>query len=151
MEIKKDISERSYNCKLCNKEYSSYKTLWSHNKKFHKDTTTHLPQNTTILPQNTTIIPSGTNNNLICLYCNKNLSRLDSLKRHINICTLKIEHEKLQEIKLEELKLIQIKEETSKINAENKNLELQIKLAKLKEIKCIRNINIISNNVNKGR
>ena len=24
-------------CKLCNKKYASYKSLWNHNKKFHLD------------------------------------------------------------------------------------------------------------------
>lgn len=23
-------------CKICNKNYASYKSLWNHNKKFHK-------------------------------------------------------------------------------------------------------------------
>ena len=37
MNSKKDVSERSNCCKLCNKIYSSYKTLWTHTKKFHND------------------------------------------------------------------------------------------------------------------
>ena len=24
-----------YNCKICNKKYKSYQSLWNHNKKFH--------------------------------------------------------------------------------------------------------------------
>jgi hypothetical protein len=31
--IKKDV----YYCNICNKNYKTYKTLWEHNKKFHKD------------------------------------------------------------------------------------------------------------------
>ena len=30
-----DNVDRSYRCKICNKEYSSYKSLWNHNNKFH--------------------------------------------------------------------------------------------------------------------
>lgn len=27
-----------YICNICNKKYSSYQSLWIHNKKYHKDT-----------------------------------------------------------------------------------------------------------------
>ena len=30
----KDIMQ--YGCKICNKQYASYQSLWNHNKKFHK-------------------------------------------------------------------------------------------------------------------
>ena len=122
MNSNKDNSERSYVCNLCNKEYASYKTLWTHNNKFHKENvhnSTLLPQNSTLLPQNSTLLPQNStiiSNNLVCIYCNKTLSRLDSLKRHINVCDVKIKNDKLQEIKLEKLKLEQLKEETNKIN-----------------------------------
>ena len=33
-----------YRCKICEKNYSSYQSLWIHNKKFH-------PLNSTILPR----------------------------------------------------------------------------------------------------
>ena len=32
-ENKKDV----YRCDHCNKNYKTYKTLWEHNKKFHKN------------------------------------------------------------------------------------------------------------------
>jgi hypothetical protein len=32
-----------YECKICSKDYSSYQSLWNHNKKFH----------------NTNVVPSG--------------------------------------------------------------------------------------------
>ena len=32
-----DIPSGSHSCKLCNKNYKSYKSLWNHNKKFHND------------------------------------------------------------------------------------------------------------------
>jgi hypothetical protein len=31
------MSIKEFNCKICNKFYVSYKTLWEHNKKFHKN------------------------------------------------------------------------------------------------------------------
>jgi len=57
-------------CNVCNKVYSSYNSLWNHNKRFHT-------QNTTIL----------------CIYCNKCFSRNDNLKRHQLKCYKKIENE----------------------------------------------------------
>ena len=32
-----DNQDGLYSCKTCNKQYSSYKSLWNHNKKFHTD------------------------------------------------------------------------------------------------------------------
>jgi uncharacterized Zn-finger protein len=64
-------------CNVCNKVYSSYNSLWNHNKKFHTQNTTKITQNTAFL----------------CIYCNKCFSRNDSLKRHEQKCYKKIEDE----------------------------------------------------------
>jgi phage FluMu protein Com len=53
-----------YKCHICNKNYSSYQSLWIHNKKYHKE-----------------IIKT-----INCTFCNKILSRNDSKKRHEKIC-----------------------------------------------------------------
>ncbi len=37
MDNKHDIKKDDYYCKVCNKKYKTYKTLWEHNKKFHND------------------------------------------------------------------------------------------------------------------
>jgi len=38
-----DSQDRNYTCKTCNKNYSCYKSLWNHNKKFHnKDVNTNV-------------------------------------------------------------------------------------------------------------
>ena len=50
-------------------------------------------KNTTILPQNTTILPQNTTKIFQCKYCDKILSRYDSLNRHLNICKAKKEKE----------------------------------------------------------
>ena len=61
--------------------------------------TTLLPQNTTLLPQKTTLLPKydqnekNINNALNCSYCNKILSRNDSLSRHLTTCTVKKKHD----------------------------------------------------------
>jgi hypothetical protein len=89
-----------YKCNICNKKYSSYQSLWIHNKKYHTQTTTIIAQTTTPIPQNTTL------NNYECEFCKKKLSRQDSLKRHQTKCKmLKTEREKLKEEIKNELKL----------------------------------------------
>lgn len=54
-------------------------------------------QNTKMLPNHTKMLEDYVNKktpNHICLYCYKNLSRLDSLKRHHKICKMKEKKEK---------------------------------------------------------
>lgn len=49
-----------YKCNVCNKDYSSYKSLWNHSKKYHNDNqhkinkNQHLNQHeiNTIIPYN---------------------------------------------------------------------------------------------------
>jgi hypothetical protein len=70
--------------------------------------TTLLPQNTTLLPQNTTLLPQNTTKENQCKYCNKILSRYDSLNRHLKICKKKKESERLvikQEEEIQQMKL----------------------------------------------
>ena len=45
-----------YPCKICNKFYSSYKSLWNHNKKFHTTNNNFLTTNNNF---------STTNNNFL--------------------------------------------------------------------------------------
>jgi len=69
-----------YNCLICKKEYSSYKSLWNHNKIFHKN---DVVPNVAFIPpieQNVVqnvVLPElpivDINNNSICKYCNKKL------------------------------------------------------------------------------
>ena len=74
-------------CKICNKKYKSYQSLWKHNKKFHN----------TLNPQPTQINSNNYSNNYSnnpqpkkkiysCSFCNKILSRIDNLKRHEKSC-----------------------------------------------------------------
>jgi hypothetical protein len=63
------------NCKICNKNYTSYQSLSNHIRITHKN---NLQK---INIQNS------------CKYCNKILSRSDSLLRHIKICKIKKEIE----------------------------------------------------------
>ena len=63
-----------YKCEICKKSYSSYQSLWIHNKKYHKnDTNKQISENNTIINK--------------CEYCNKQFTRKNNLNYHIkNIC-----------------------------------------------------------------
>jgi len=62
----------SFNCSICNKEYKSYKSLWSHNKNIHPDLDIYI---------------SKKERNFSCKHCNKKFTRNDTLNYHIkNTC-----------------------------------------------------------------
>jgi len=91
--------------------------------------TTFLPHNTIFLPQNTTLLPHNITKENQCKYCNKILSRYDSLNRHMKICkkkkdseTLVIkQEEEIQQMKLEKNNEIkELKEMVEKLLVENK-------------------------------
>ena len=81
-------------CEKCNKVYSSYQSLWIHNKKYHINNITqissYLPQISSCLPQisSQSTLNSSFNktnnkiNKLTCEICKKIFSRIDNLKRH---------------------------------------------------------------------
>ena len=97
--------------------------------------TTLLPQNTTNLPQKTTLLPQNTTKINQCKYCNKILSRYDSLSRHMKTC---------KEKKEVELTMIQ-NEEMIKIKKESEDMKKEIE--ELKNFK-IQTQNNITNNHN---
>ncbi len=74
-----------YKCNICNKKYSSYQSLWIHNKKYHKtdNNVTLYNTNNISIPLQHSIIKNQ------CEYCKKILSRYDSLKRHQQKCSQK--------------------------------------------------------------
>jgi len=96
-----------YSCKQCNKNYSSYQSLWIHNKKFHKIICNKSKENVNIVKNNK-------DSSYLCKFCNKSFlykqSRCDHEK---NYC--KLRNQDLNEIN-------KIKEETKQ-----KELDLKIK------------------------
>jgi len=107
-----------YNCLECKKNYSSYKSLWNHNKKYHN---LIIPQKIEEHPQKKEEKTVKMNKNLIieiyiCHFCNKKISRQDNLKRHEKKCK-----EKHSILKLEEQNK-KIVEEIIKIKKEFKEL-----------------------------
>jgi hypothetical protein len=75
---KKDHINR---CNICNKDYSSYNTLWVHNKKFHNPMI--ILDNTFTNFDNTLIIPKKIYN---CRTCNKQFNKFQNRWKHEKIC-----------------------------------------------------------------
>ena len=99
--------ERNYQCKICNKFYSSQSSFCNHNKKFHPGITSSkwaekdnfgqsLPKKDTKM---TNSLPENTSVNT-CEYCDKILSSMRSLRRHHLTCKKKqniiLENEQLR-------------------------------------------------------
>ena len=57
--MKKDLSD--FVCKICNKSYSSYQSLWNHNKKFHKMDVSHISPNVNHISPNVSHISPNIN------------------------------------------------------------------------------------------
>lgn len=80
-----------YKCNICNKKYSSYQSLWIHNKKYHT------------LKQKNDSQPNSHNNHVYpnektykCTKCNKNFSCYQNRWRHEKNCKIKVEADKKQ-------------------------------------------------------
>ena len=85
----------NYKCDICNKFYATYKTLWYHKKKFHKNPSTenlnlnvHDVHDTVIVSLNEPIINSiivdnpDNNKSIKCEYCNKIFSSRSAKSDH---------------------------------------------------------------------
>jgi hypothetical protein len=145
-----------HKCNICNKLYSSYKTLWKHNKNKHKNNTNIKQPVTTNEQLLTTNI--CTSKSYSCNYCNKLYSIQQSRWKHEQKCKIIFEEKEKQnnEIKIaeiisnEKIKLAEIELELAKINS-NEKIELK-KLEIKKEntiIKQKTNRNPTIKNINK--
>ena len=99
--IKDNIDKHS--CNICNKLYSSYKSLWNHNKEFHKNNIVKCNNNViksntpVVIPSNTTVIPTNTKE-YKCTYCNKNFKMRQYRWKHEQKCKSKEETTKIQQL-----------------------------------------------------
>jgi hypothetical protein len=73
-----------YQCKVCIKDYSSYKSLWNHNKKFHNNSV--IQSNTNVIPSNSSVIPKEIIVTYDCSYCNKQFKLRQYRWKHQKIC-----------------------------------------------------------------
>jgi hypothetical protein len=97
----------SYSCTICNKKYKTYQTLWFHNKKFHTNESIQQVINSS------QINASSSHNDMIlkCKYCNKIFQNRSNRWRHEKKCKIK-------------------ENEIIKLNAQNKQKELELKIKK---------------------
>jgi hypothetical protein len=142
------MSLMNFNCKVCNKQYKSYQSLWNHNNKFHKDENNHGTTETTINDTNniekTTIEqPIPVINKYLCEFCNKEFNHYNNKWRHQKTCKQKnyiIEENKSLKETIDEMKkqLLTVMNDKCKIHPKTLN----------KINKQINNTNTNSNNTN---
>ncbi len=115
----------SHICKTCNKTYSSYSSLWNHNKNIHK--------NADINKQKITKKEQEITKNIYnCKYCNKIYNIQQSKWYHEQKCKV-IFDEKEQETQNNEIKIAEINKEIklAEIELEKINANKEIKLAEI--------------------
>ena len=133
-------------CKICKKSYSSYKSLWNHNKKFH--TLKVSKSNPKVIQKNNNVSESDikitfeilNENNFKCKFCDKIYKYKQGKYKHEQICKNKDE--------LKEDNKIIAKLEEDLIELKNKFNEL-LQTCKIHP-KTLQKINksIINNNIN---
>jgi len=76
-------------CKICKNKYSSYKSLWNHNKKFH-------PTNNEV---SDIVLNNVENNKLLCKYCNKKFkSQSNKCQHEKKFCKINKQSKKYDEL-----------------------------------------------------
>jgi hypothetical protein len=118
----------TYICNVCNKQYSSYKSLWNHNKEFHKSIVT---KKSLLYTKNklcdTKIILNEMNNilnntkKIECKFCHKTFNFRQNKYQHEKTCKLKDQNNNKIEQLEEKNKVL---EETIKVlNINNNKIE----------------------------
>jgi len=102
-----------YSCNICNKNYTSYKSLWYHKYKYHNKNVTN---NDDIVTNNVTKITT----NLNCKFCNKLLASRQSKNRHENhYCKEKNKINIINKIENQDDKIEILIETVNKLKKEN--------------------------------
>ena len=120
-------------CKICNKNYASYQSLWIHNKKYHIIDSHHESKHLEHFESKHSkhgkhIVVSNENKEYKCKKCNNSYKHKQSKSRHEKTCKkeiviiddklIKIEkNQELMQQKLDQI-LIEKKQETKKTNQE---------------------------------
>ncbi len=129
-----------YRCSKCNKEYSSYQSLWIHNKKFHNENVVNCGSNNT-----TPVVVCGTTNTNInksykCKFCLRNFNDRSNKCKHEKKCAqnknieIKILHDNLEKQKQDQELLLKIKDQEKELLLkEQEILKLKLKLERSKK------------------
>ncbi len=147
--------EDEHKCNICNKIFSSYKTLWTHNKNIHKNNDCKK-----VVNGGKCLKKSGENLlNYNCRFCNKNYNNKNSRWYHEQKCKVIFEEKEKQinKIKIaeinsnEKIKLAEINKEIElakiiPINNQLINLIVE-KTNTIQELKTIIDENKINNNI----
>ena len=113
-----------FKCKICNKLYSSYQSLWNHNHKYHTILTNQMTSNDFKMTLNDCKLTSNDfhqNNQFTCEFCKKTFSRKNNLNYHIKNkckCDNKNDNKINNEIKFE---LVEIKNKIIKLENKKNN------------------------------
>jgi len=114
-----------YYCEKCDKVYSSYQSLWIHNKKYHTCDSNQKVTNESS-QSNPKITNESSQSNLKCKYCNKIYKFKQGKWRHEQKCENKDDIKKNNEIKFE---LVEIKNKIIKLeNKKNNKITNNIKV-----------------------
>jgi hypothetical protein len=128
--------KEEFKCENCNKQYSSYKTLWTHNNKFHNKKSIKIKANPLV---NNSIKQHNTNNEKAnqfkCNKCNKSYKHQQSKWRHEKNCELE------DKLIIIQKKLDQILIEKQEVKQENKKTCQEIN----GDHNIINSVNVINN------
>ena len=119
--------EKNYECITCMKKYTSYKSFWNHNKKFH------VVNNQSEVSNDQNYLQNAGKNRSNCDYCKRFFTNKYTLNIHKIKCSYKpieniVNVSDLTKLKLEKDKEIEI------IKARNKEIELEIINARNNEL-----------------
>ena len=149
--LKKD---RSYVCEICNTNYSSYKSLWNHNNKFHNIKSGQCLINVENVEQNVENVEQNVENNksLICDLCNRIFNSRSAKSHHKKTCKIKLHKTDVNpsvEDEINELK----KQFAAILNEKGKmhHKTLQKINKQVNNINNKHNINKNNNNINNGK
>ncbi len=122
----------THKCNICNKYYSSYKSLWNHNKEFHKnnnlivknvnENVKNVINNVKNVNENVKNVNENVKNvkSLTCELCNKIFNNRPAKSIHKKKCT-----EQACRIKEEEANKIKQQEENNKIKQQEENNKIK--------------------------
>ena len=128
-----DKKSMVYTCKLCDKEYKTYQTLWKHNKIFHTNICKPMSNDVNTVSSLCQMVSNNNKGKQInCELCNKIFNTRQAKSFHKKKCVVNSNKDK--DIELEKVKLMVAKEETLRLKEEKEILRLKIKLSKSKKV-----------------